>query len=99
MHSEYPTDEEIKELVDLANKFDGVQATIDCLEEIYNTTYGTLNIEKDENDDTVIQLSTGGWSGNEQIVGELQKTFFWARFWEAHYRGGHYKLTVEKECL
>lgn len=39
-----------------------------------------------------LRLSTGGWSGNEEIIAELRKTMFWMLYWEEHRRGGHYKF-------
>lgn len=39
-------------------------------------------------------LSTGGWSGNEDIIGALQQhRLFWAVCWESSHRGG---ITVFK---
>lgn len=36
-------------------------------------------------------LSTGGWSGNEDIIEATQKNFiFWSLWWESTRRGGHY---------
>ena len=36
-------------------------------------------------------LSTGGWSGNEDIVDALHHNFiFWSMYWYKSQRGGHY---------
>ncbi len=36
-------------------------------------------------------LSTGGWSGNEDIIGSMKKnTMFWIFCWVQSRRGGHY---------
>lgn len=36
-------------------------------------------------------LSTGGWSGNEDLIGALQDNqMFWALYWQQSRRGGHY---------
>lgn len=38
--------------------------------------------------------STWGWSGNEDIIGSLQGTWFWMLFWEQSRRGGHYRFQI-----
>ena len=36
------------------------------------------------------ELHTGGWSGNEEIIGVLEESLFWLMCWERSERGGHY---------
>lgn len=46
-----------------------------------------------------LQLHTGGWSGNEDIINALQQNFvFWSMYWVKHIRGGHYffKITLRR---
>jgi hypothetical protein len=39
--------------------------------------------------DNIVKLTTGGWSGNENIVTALQgNTLFWSCYWRASVRGG-----------
>lgn len=36
-------------------------------------------------------VSTGGWSGNEDVIGELRgNVVFWISYWVLSRRGGHY---------
>lgn len=35
-----------------------------------------------------IRMMTGGWSGNEQVISEIDKTFFSFFFWQSSHRGG-----------
>jgi len=38
-----------------------------------------------------LYLSTGGWSGNEDIITALQRNYlFWSLYWYRSQRGGHY---------
>ncbi len=41
-----------------------------------------------------LKLSTGGWSGNEEIIDAMSKTFFWMMCWERSERGGHYLFKI-----
>lgn len=43
-----------------------------------------------------VNMSTGGWSGNEDIIGELGSTFFWFFNWWSSRRGGHYEFRISK---
>lgn len=44
-----------------------------------------------------LKLHTGGWSGNEDVIGALQEnTMFWMFAWEWSKRGGHYKFDLSR---
>lgn len=45
-----------------------------------------------------VNISTGGWSGHEEIVGALkQNTMFWLFCWQMSRRGGHHRFRLPKE--
>lgn len=46
-----------------------------------------------------VNFSTWGWSGNEDILGALQGTWFWMHFWWSSRRGGHYELQISPDWL
>jgi hypothetical protein len=44
-------------------------------------------------EDNVYTLVTGGWSGNESIIGAMmQNVIFWLMYWESSERGGRHKF-------
>lgn len=43
-----------------------------------------------------VELHTGGWSGNEDIISVLKETNFWMFWWQKSERGGHYYFTIPK---
>lgn len=38
----------------------------------------------------ILELHTGGWSGNEQIIPYLEMTWFHKCYWSSSRKGGHY---------
>lgn len=44
----------------------------------------------------LLELHTGGWSGNEEVIQALMesKSFFWTLYWQKSERGGHYYFEV-----
>lgn len=81
----YPTDEATQfiESYDVCEW--GVEGLVSFIGEIwYHGDWGFIR-----NDDK-LELHTGGWSGNEDLIYSLRKTFFWTFCWESSRRGGHY---------
>jgi len=70
---------------------------IDIIKRQWNTDYGTIDIwENQKTIETIIELTTGGYSENEELIDELSDTFFWFLYWEESKRGGYYKLRIER---
>lgn len=55
--------------------------------------WGWKEIEKDGK--VQYHISTGGWSGNEDLIGALKENCaFWGLYWEESRRGGHFKFEI-----
>jgi hypothetical protein len=40
-------------------------------------------------------VSTGGWSGNEELIGAMQENFlFWSMCWQSSHKGGHFAFKL-----
>lgn len=50
---------------------------------------------KIDKDKGCFQISTGGWSGNEDIITALQKSLFWMCYWRQTRCGGHYWFEIK----
>lgn len=47
-----------------------------------------------------LELHTGGWSGNESIIGALKDNpIFWVVCWMKSTRGGHYWFKIDTTVL
>lgn len=80
----YPTEE----FLEAIKKFDSIEKDIFEFIKPYwkyaNQGYWTQEVDS-------YHLSTGGWSGNEEIIRALQDNFiFWSIWWQSSTRGGHF---------
>lgn len=49
-----------------------------------------------DNDESEYRLSTGGWSGNEDIISAMAaNVVFWGTWFHSMRRGGHYVFRLE----
>lgn len=94
MDDQYPSCESLS----MIEKWDfadgkGVLSLMEFLEgEWWNPEWGFIRKGKDV---VHLELHTGGWSGNEEIMGALQKnSWFFFLYWEDSRRGGHYRFRI-----
>ena len=83
--SEYPTDEELEIIRNWkTNDFHGL---MEYIKPLWNyADCGYWNFEND-----IYSISTGGWSGNEDIIANMQENIvWWMMYWQSSRRGGHY---------
>ena len=106
----YPTDETLKTIREWPHE-DGLKELLEFVWDVWwqpdwgwketevpreQTTPGTHRLLTNYN------ISTGGWSGNEDLIEALRgNNIFWLMAWQQSRRGGHYifelPLTTEEE--
>lgn len=48
-------------------------------------------------EDGLLELHTGGWSGNEEIISELKHTDMWMHKFRCNESGGHYFFKIDSD--
>lgn len=92
----YPTDEILNQIeqFELGTHFENLIEYLQLIKSNWWTPEWRYDIETG-----ILQLSTFGWSGNEDIIRAMQKNLmFWSVFWYESKRGGHYKFDLFQFC-
>ena len=97
----YPTEEELAIFDKYVDKHDYVhqeewEELIENIESFWWMPDWGFKLEENEFGEKKLELHTGGWSGNEEIIGLLRRTMFWRLYWMRSDRGGHYYFTLPK---
>lgn len=79
-----------KEEISVLNTNDFMSG-VSIIEKYWKQEYGTFDIEGKEGI-IILELTTGGWSENEELINELSNTMFWFLWWQESKRGGYYKF-------
>jgi len=88
---DYPTDDELKKIEEWP--YSDPMGWFEFVENIW--WMPDWGISKVRNR---LYMSTGGWSGNEEIIGAMRKNFIlWSQLWYSVRRGGHYIFIVKKK--
>ena len=94
----YPTKEELKRLKEYCGHFDvpnfdmKVKKVLEFLQELWHWS------DYIRHEDNALELHTGGWSGNEEIISVLQNSMFWVMYWQKSERGGHYYFELPERA-
>ena len=88
---EYPTEEELEFIKNY--KFDAQRRFLPLIEHLQKLWHWP---DYAKWDGKILELHTGGWSGNEDIIEALEGTDFWLLCWKESKRGGHYKFEVTR---
>lgn len=85
MSNEYPRPEELEKIENWP--FEDVLGLIEYIQGLWwMPEWGFEYKPKSKK----LELHTGGWSGNEDIIRALMHTSLWVLYWEKTIRGGHY---------
>jgi len=86
----YPTEEELKLIKTW--KYDDFHGLMQFIYTIWNYADWGWHHKDDQ-----YSISTGGWSGNEDIINAMQENIIWWQiFWYSTTRGGHYIFKSER---
>ena len=88
MEDGYPTDKELKTIKNWPHK-DGWHGLMQYLKERWQYP------DYFRQDRNIYEVSTGGWSGHEEMIRALEENLlFWGCCWWSSRRGGHYEFKV-----
>ncbi len=97
----YPTEDELKKI----QKLKDYTKLLEHLESIWHWSewgfvkrWGFVTFPKRKKV-LKLELHTGGWSGNEDIIQRLTETDFWLLFWVRSDRGGHFYFEIPNKTL
>ena len=87
----YPTEETLDRIA----KCESIEDTLQLMVESWDMVYGSYDIKKDGRH----TFATGGWSGNESVMGAAMRNFvFWSWTWVSSHRGGKYQFKMDIPC-
>lgn len=93
----YPTEEALRRIRDFKGTPDDLIDLVDDL--LVGMGYGQCWWGDYEGEGMEVTFITGGWSGCEDVLSQLEKTMFHLRFWESTHRGGKVIYRVPDELL
>ncbi len=97
--NEYPTEKELTKIEMWDTLRFGIIELVKYVGDIWK--YADIEYFKFTGDRVLkLELHTGGWSGNEDIISSLKSnTMFWMICWQKSVRGGHYYFKWNKKQM
>jgi hypothetical protein len=90
----YPEEHELKKIEQW--DYHGFQELMEYIEDLWKYPHYWTQT-KNSFGHNEYHISTGGWSGNEDIITALQgNLMFWAMCWMKSERGGHFVFEIRK---
>jgi hypothetical protein len=98
MMGEYPTKSELTKITRWDFQKQDIMEFLDYLRSIWwNADWGIVCTGKQV---LRLQLHSGGWSGNEDVIYALRRNFiFWSICWLKSERGGHHYFKINKKLF
>lgn len=92
----YPDEHELKKIEQWDSR--DLEGLMEYVKDLWKySDFGFWKQTKNSFGHNEYRISTGGWSGNESIIGALQNNLiFWGMCWLSSKRGGHYVFEVRK---
>ena len=93
MNDRYPDDEDLEKLKNWNISREGLEGLLILIEELWSLFGWGYKIKGKRV--KYLELHTGGWSGNEEIIQALKYNYiFWSSYWQKSIRGGHYYFRI-----
>jgi len=96
--SGYPTKEYLRYITEYTDKTMPILDFVETvLQEGWNTEYGKFKLSKKNKNIMKLELSTGGWSGNEEIIDKVLSNIYLTHYKIAYVQwniGGHYCFEI-----
>jgi hypothetical protein len=92
----YPDDESLERIKNWDLQAQGIDGLLALVEE--NTNWADRQIHQRGKNVIYYEYHTGGWSGNEDVIGALRRNLmFWSLCWRKTEVGGHYYFRIPKK--
>jgi len=85
----YPTQKALLEVSRYNCLEEGIKGYLDLIKNLWS--YPDRFVLKDN----ILYLSTGGWSGNEDVISTMKNNFFWFLCHIKWKKGGHYWFDIK----